>query len=369
MGSSTRLVTLLIAAAVPLPAAAQEKTPAPLQPQWEGVPRRYKNLPVGKWVVPMSLATWRAQRGKVRKIVIVSLGDLPPRPSPRDVRVVATDQKDGYRIEKFVFDNGVDSVVPGYIAIPDQRQGKLPAILTMHGHGSTKDNMFGYKPTSQDVAGILAKQGFVVLGIDNYFNGERKGTGPAGELERQERGADQEMSLFKLNLWLGRSLWGMMLRDEQIALDYLASRPEVDPNRIGAQGMSMGSTRAWWLAAIDDRIKATVGVACFTRYEDLIAIRELRAHGIYYFVPGLLRHFDTEGVMALLAPRPFLALTGDRDAGSPLEGMKKLEEILTRLYGLHGKSEGFQSVIYPETGHVYNDDMKERMVAWFKRFL
>ncbi|HEY3444524.1 MAG TPA: alpha/beta hydrolase family protein [Paludibaculum sp.] len=369
MGSSTCLVALLVAAAVPQPAVAQEKTPTPLQQPWEGVPMRYKNLPVGKWDVPASLAQWKAQREKVREIVIDSLGDLPPRPSPRDVRVVATDQKDGYRIEKFVFDNGVDSMVPGYIAIPDQRQGKLPAILTMHGHGSTKDNMFGYKPTSQDVAGLLAKQGFVVLGIDSYFNGERKGMGPAGEMERQERGSDQEMSLFKLNLWLGRTLWGMMLRDEQIALDYLASRPEVDPKRIGAQGMSMGSTRAWWLAAIDDRIKATVGVACFTRYEDLIAIRELRAHGIYYFVPGLLKHFDTEGVMALLAPRPFLALTGDRDAGSPPEGMKKLEDILTRHYRLHGKPEAFQSVIYPETGHVYNDDMKQRMVAWFKLFL
>lgn len=369
MNSRSPRWAFLIAALAASPAAAQDKPPAPLQQQWEGVPERFRDLPVARWTVPPSLAQWKSQREKMRRIVIASLGELPPRPSPREVRVVSTDQKDGYRVEKFIFDNGVDSMVPGYIAIPDQRQGRLPAILTMHGHGSTKDNMFGYKPTSQDVAGMLARQGFVVLGIDGYFNGERKGTGPAGDLERQERGADQEMSLFKLNLWLGRTLWGMMLRDELMALDYLASRPEVDPRRIGAQGMSMGSTRAWWLAAIDDRIQATVGVACFTRYEDLIAIRELRAHGIYYFVPGLLKHFDTEGIMALLAPRPFLALTGDRDAGSPPEGMKKLEQILKQVYGLHGKPEAFQSVIYPETGHVYNDDMKARMVAWFKRFL
>ena len=239
----------------------------------------------------------------------------------------------------------------------------------MHGHSSSKDNMFGYEPTSQDVAEPLARRGYVVIGIDNYFGGERKGKGPAGDLEVMARNSDQEMSLFKLNLWLGRTLWGMMLRDEQIALDYLMSRPEVDANRIGAQGMSMGSTRSWWLGAIDDRIRAVVGVACFTRYQDLIAIRALRAHGIYYFVPGILKHFDSEGVMALLAPRPFLALTGDRDAGSPPEGMKKLEQILTRFYQLHGTPDRFQSVIYPETGHVYNDDMKQRMIAWFDKYL
>lgn len=350
-------------------AAFAQAPPAPLQTPWEGVPDGFRHLPVGRLIIPDNLDAWKAQRAQVKRIVVDSLGELPPRPSPSQVRVVNIDKRVGWRIEKFVFHNGVDSEVPGYIAIPEDGQARHPAILTMHGHSSSKENMFGYEPTSQNVAELLAKNGYVVLGIDNYFNGERKGRGPAGERERMLRGSDQEMSLFKLNLWLGRTLWGMMLRDELIALDYLASRPEVDPARIGAQGMSMGSTRAWWLGAIDDRIRAVVGVACFTRYEDLIAIRELRAHGIYYFVPGLLKHFDSEGVMALLAPRPFLALTGDRDAGSPPEGMKKLEQILSRLYTLHGVPERFRGVIYPETGHVYNDDEKQKMLAWFDRFL
>jgi dienelactone hydrolase len=343
--------------------------PKPLQAPWEGVPEGFRNLPIGRLDVPDSLARWKTQRGRVKNIVLDSLGEMPPRPSPANVKIVRVDKKDAWRIEKFVFHNGVDSQVPGYIAIPEDGKQRHPAILTMHGHSSSKENMFGYQPTSQDVAELLVKNGYVVLGIDNYFNGERKGAGPAGELETMQRGSDQEASLFKLNLWLGRTLWGMMLRDEQMALDYLASRPEVDSGRIGAQGMSMGSTRSWWLAAIDDRIKAVVGVACFTRYEDLIAIRQLRAHGIYYFVPGILKHFDSEGVMALIAPRPFLALTGDRDAGSPPEGMRKLEQILGKVYRLYGKPESFQSIIYPETGHVYNDDQKRKMIDWFNRHL
>ena len=361
---------LLIAGAAGAALLAQSSSPPPpLQEPWDGVPEIYRNLPIGKFEIPADLATWRSRRPEVKRIVVASLGDMPPRPSPLKVSTVSVDQKDGYRIEKFEFDNGVGYRVPGYIAVPDKRNGRLPAILTMHGHGSSKENMFGYEPTSQNVAEMLARKGYVVLGIDSYFNGERKGAGPAGEMEVMARGSDQEMSLFKLNLWLGRTLWGMMLRDEQIALDYLASRPEVDPERIGAQGMSMGSTRAWWLAAIDDRVKAVVGVACFTRYEDLIALRALRAHGIYYFTIGLLKHFDSEGIMSLLAPRPFLALTGDRDLGSPPAGMKTLEEILNKVYGVYGQPEHFKSIIYPETGHVYTDEMKERMVEWFGKYL
>ena len=160
----------------------------------------------------------------------------------------------------------------------------------------------------------------MVLAPDAYWHGDRAGTGPSGTAARSGR-AEQE-DLFKRHLWLGRTLWGMFVRDDQVALDYLCSRPEVDPGRIGATGMSMGSTRAWWLAAVDERVAAVVAVACLTRYQNLIAHGELRQHGVYYFVDGLLKHFDTEGVLALIAPRPFLALTGELDAGSPADGVR-----------------------------------------------
>ena len=120
------------------------------------------------------------------------------------------------------------------------------------------------------------------------------------------------------------------------------TRPEIDTSKIGAEGMSMGSTRAWWLAAIDNRIKTVVAVACFTRYTELIQQRQINAHGIYTFIPGLLNHFDTEGIMGLIAPRPFLALTGDSDKGSPISGIKVLEKKLTAVYSLYKKSENFK---------------------------
>src|SRR5690606_3967955 len=97
--------------------------------------------------------------------------------------------------------------------------------------------------------------------------------------------------------------------------------------------------------------------------------RELKAHGIYYFVPGMLNHFDTEAVMGLIAPRPFLALTGDSDAGSPTSGIKVLEEKLNTVYGLYDQQDRFSSIIYEHTGHVYTDQMKLEMLHWFKTYL
>jgi dienelactone hydrolase len=210
------------------------------------------------------------------------------------------------------------------------------------------------------------KHGYIVAAIDSYFHGERIGKGPAGTTENK---GGQEMTLSKLNLWLGRSLWGMQLRDEQCLLDYLETRDDIDMNRLGVTGMSMGCTRSWWLAAIDERPRAVVGVACFTRYTELIAHGYMRYHGIYYFVPGILQHFDTEAIHALIAPRPHLELSGDQDPGAPTDGIETLERILADVYKLYGKPEHFRSVVYAKTGHEYLPEMREEMVAWFGKHL
>lgn len=340
------------------------------QGAWEGVPEYYQKWKYPDFQFPSGLPAWKNDRVQVAATLQQLLGDIPARPKNLKVKTVFRKQMNGYILEKFLIDNEVDGMIPGYLAIPTNVKGKVPVVLGMHGHGSSKDNVFGSNSgTAQDVLALLISKGYAVMAIDSYFNGERRGTGPAGEPETQSKGPDQETSTFKINLWFGRSLWGMQIRDEQIALDYLATRPEIDSEKIGVEGMSMGSTRAWWLAALDERVKVVVGIACFTRYKELIEQRELKAHGIYYFVPGMLQHFDTEAVMGLIAPRPFLALTGDSDAGSPVSGMKTLEKKLDTVYSLYQEKEKFKSIIYPNTGHVFTDDMKIEMLDWFEKYL
>jgi dienelactone hydrolase len=210
----------------------------------------------------------------------------------------------------------------------------------------------------------LAERGFAVLAIDVACFGERQGQGADGL-----RGGAGEMSAAKFDLWAGRTLWGRIVRDDQLALDYLASRPEVDPDRIGAMGMSMGATRTWWLMALDERIKAGVAVACLTRYQDLIAAGGLKYHGIYYYVPGMLRHFDTEAVVAACAPRPLLCLNGDEDAGSPVAGIHRIEAAAAPGWSVLGARERFRSEVFAGLGHVYTPAMWEQTTGWFDRWL
>jgi dienelactone hydrolase len=369
------MILLVVSALVPgLPASAQVRVkPASARggelegKPWADVPESFRGVKLPEWPVPTDLERWTSvDRAKTRETLLRLLGEMPPRPDPARVEVVTREDHDGYTLERFRFHNGVDMVVPGILLLPRGLTRPAPAVVGLHGHGSSKESIGTDAQHGQFVGPMLARKGYVVAAIDAYFNGDRVGLGPGGRLDNN---LGQENSLFKLNLWLGRTLWGMMLRDEQCLLDYLQTRPEVDRDRLSATGMSMGCTRAWWLAAIDDRVKAVVGVACFTRYTELIAHGNLRKHGIYYFVPGVLSHFDTEAIYSLVAPRPMLMLSGDQDGGAPTDGVETLERKLGAVYRLYGTPDRFRSVVYEKTGHEYLPEMKAEMVAWFEKYL
>lgn len=322
--------------------------------------------PVPVWRVPKDLAAWQRERLGIRAKLNELLGKLPARPAAPEVEVISREDRGDYILEKFQFDNGAGATVPGYLLLPKGAPAKAPAILYCHWHGGEyeqgKAELFLAEHTPEAPGPALAQRGFVVLAIDACCFGERNGRGPGGPVEKDGAG---EMTASKFNLWAGRTLWGMILRDDLMALDYLASRPEVDAARIGVMGMSMGATRSWWLMALDERIKTGVAVACLTRYQDLIAHEGLKHHGIYYFVPGMLNYFDTEAVIALIAPRPALFLNGDQDIGSPVSGIRAIETAVKPVYGLYDHTTAFQSEVYPGVGHEYLPEMWRKTLAWF----
>jgi dienelactone hydrolase len=320
--------------------------------------------------VPTSLDAWVARRREIQRTLRGLLGRLPPRPRPVSARVLATFEAEHYTTDKFELDNGAGETIPGVLLLPKQRPARVPAVMWCHWHGNEyrkgKVEVFESRHTPEPPGAALTRRGFAVLAIDAPGFGARQRRGPGGA---QLEGEAAELAAGKFHLWYGRTLWGMMLRDDRLALDYLLTRPEIDANRIGVTGISMGATRAWWLMALDERFRAGVAVACLTRYQDLIAAGGLNEHGLYYYVPGMLAHFDTEAVVALAAPRPLLALTGDQDPGSPLAGVRAIERKARQVYTLYEVPDSFASRVFPGVGHEYTPAMWTAMLEWFERRL
>lgn len=325
--------------------------------------------------LPESCHVWTQQQPALREQLWRLMGDLPPLFTP-EVTILEIEARDGFEVEKLSFDNGIGDTVSGYLLLPSRSASRKPAILYHHYHGGKYSQgkeellkrVFVDMGNSTLVSGEeLARAGYVVLAIDAYGFGQRQYQGPAGV---REQGGATEASLFKTFLWEGRTLWGMMVRDDRLALNYLLTRPEIDPQRVATMGMSMGATRSWWLAALDERIKVVVSVACLTRYQDLIAAGEVRRHGFYYYVPGLLKErIDTETIIGLIAPRAHLTLTGERDEGSPSSGVRTINRFQESLYRLYGRPDRFRGVLYPGLGHVYTPEMWRETLDWLAQWV
>jgi hypothetical protein len=208
-------------------------------------------------------------------------------------------------------------------------------------------------------APVCAEKGLVTLAIDCWCFGERK---------HDEIGRQGEDDTFKYMLWNGQVLWGMMMFDEFRALDYLASRPEIDAHRLGALGMSMGSTKAWWLAALDPRVRACMDVCCLTDFEELIKIHNLSGHGLYYFVPSLLKHFQTAQINELIVPRAHLSVNGRLDELTPPAGVEQIRDYLLPLYQKYGKPEDCHIELF-DCPHQELPQMRKLILEWMDTYL
>ncbi|MCP4642038.1 MAG: dienelactone hydrolase family protein, partial [bacterium] len=150
------------------------------------------------------------------------------------------------------------------------------------------------------------------------------------------------------------------------ALDYLETRPEIDPKRIATLGISMGSTMAWWVAALDERVKVTVDICCQTEFHTILRTNGLEGHGIYYYVPDLLNHFTTADINALIAPRPHLALAGIQDNLTPPEGLDIIDREMQAVYGELDASENWELLRYDD-GHRETEDGRSAIMAFLKQ--
>lgn len=241
---------------------------------------------------------------------------LAPGPGTVTVRTESVEELDTLTREKIWIRTEPDLEVPAYLLIPRNAPGPLPAILSSHGHGNGKIEVAGVAPSIYgckiDSGLQFARNGFVTLCPDHRG---------FGEMSYRESGADEGWLAYHYHT-TGATLQGKRVYDLMGCLDYLVTRPEVDANRIGAAGLSLGAEMSYHIGLLDDRIKAVV---CSGIIRDVLTEVVDTFHCPCSFTPRLFEYFDFPDLAGALAPKPLMIQTGSRD------------QCCYRLYQGHGK--------------------------------
>src|SRR3954468_22827541 len=248
---------------------------------------------------PKAAADWEKRRVPLRDRVHAAIGPTPEKPCDLEVRNLGTLERDGYRIEKIVFQSRPDVWVTATAYVPKLKDGaKVPAVLVVHGHwaGARRD------PVVQARCLGLVKLGFFVLAVDAFGAGERHPTIAPGAYHG---------ALLGSTLWpAGLTLLGVQVYDNRRAVDYLLTRPEVDGAKLGVTGASGGGNQTMYAGALDERLAAVVPVCSVGNYQAYLKA----ACCVCEVLPGALRFTEEGDVLGLAAPRALLVVSATQDS-------------------------------------------------------
>lgn len=305
---------------------------------------------------------WQTYQKKIRKTLLDAIGPFPGR-TPLNAKTLRTLRKEGFRIEHLLFESQPGFVVTASLFVPEPLNGKAPGIVYCSGHSPT-----GYKAGAyQQVLLNLVKKGFVVLAFDPAGQGERleypdtlTGKSKVGQPTR-------EHDMPGVQTFISGSCQARyMMWDGIRAVDYLLSRPEVDPARIGMTGRSGGGTQTAFIGALDDRILATAPECYLTNFTRLL--QSLGPSDAEQNLPNIIgRNFDEPDFLIARAPKPTLMITTLNDYFNQ-QGSRDTYLEVSRAYtafgksGKFGKSEDF-------AGHASTRKNREAMYAFFQREL
>lgn len=290
---------------------------------------------------------WISRQKKVREILNRTVGPFPEK-TPLNPKITGVIKKDGFRIEKIIFESMPGFYVTGILLVPDKIKGKAPAVIEVHGHGFPA---FRTKGTQMQLYNLV-KRGFVVFAIDPLGQGERiqywdeskktSTTGPSPVSEHSYFGNQMLIS--------GVSPIRYFVWDGIRAVDYLLTRKEVDGERLGIYGCSGGGTQATLISAFDERIKASA-VGCyitgFRRLLQSIGPQDAEQN-IYHAIKYGITHAD---LLEVRAPSPLLISSTTRDYFSIQGAVESYQEV-RRAYQAFG-SEGKISHAVDDSGHGF----------------
>ena len=332
-----------------------------------------------------------------------------PKPQPLNAEVLGREERDGLVIESVTIRATSAYDIPAKVLTPSARRGRLPGVLALHCHSgqyvwghekslsSSSDSPllieFRDRAYGRPYAEVLARQGYVVVVIDAFYFGERRlqveALDPATALpDAREvlrslpaltRGSrewlaavNRSCSLYeqvtaKTILAAGATWPGILAWDEARSLDYLCSRPEVDRERVGCVGLSIGGFRTALLIAADPRVKAACVTGWMPEFGQLIR-NYIRPHTWMVYIPGLYQSLDLPDAAALIAPGALLVQQCRRDNLYPLAAMEGGVKKLERIYAKAGIPERFRGSFHDEP-HSFRPEMQDEAFEWLKRWL
>lgn len=316
-----------------------------------------------------SKSDWEAWRSLAEEKLLELLGTLP---EPVDLapEVLYSIEDGGLIRERVVFNSEEFMSVPCVVLKPADmpNNGTAPAILCSHGHGpfgkepvagntSSADLRANLERHNYNYAEQMARRGFITISPDLRCFGERAdGADPYPGRDRCNvhfvRGAILGIYTLTLNIW-----------DMMRCIDYLQSRPEVDPDRIGMMGLSQGGTMTTFTAAIEPRIKAADIIGYVNPWHDF-GIEDANFCGSQ-IVPEVYNYFDTHDIAGLIAPRPLLIEMGVHDTTFSIESMLNGYEGVKRIYDAADASEDLWADIHPG-GHAF---AANKAFEFFEKYL
>jgi dienelactone hydrolase len=334
-----------------------------------------------------------AGRDKVLELLLYRPQKIDPRPEVLE----RVDRGDHVR-EKVLFSTSPHFRVPAYVLLPKKRQGPAPAVVDLHSHGgmflfgkekvvdlgNNHPAMVAYQGQNYDgrpTATALVRRGYVVITIDAFFFGERRlqldadlkygwdrsKYGPDDVKHLNQQCRSREATLVKGLVLAGATWPGIVHWDDLRTVDYLVTRPEVDPRRVGCVGISMGGYRALYLSALDDRIAAGCVVGFMSTVRPMIRAH-LDTHSWVHFLPALHPYLDLPDVASLTAPRALLVQQCAQDRLFPPAGMKESVEKIAAVYGKAGVQKKFAGRFY-DVPHRFTRPMQEDAFAWLDEHL
>ncbi len=305
---------------------------------------------------------WIRRQSKVRDILMNKVGGPFPAKNPLNAKVTGVVKKDYYRVEKIVFESQPSFYVTGDLFIPEGR-GRKPAILFTSGHYQEAFRNQNY----QRVILNLVKKGFIVFAIDPLSQGERVQLYDDQKKESVIGPTTREHGyLGAQTLISGVSIARYFIWDGIRSIDYLLTRKEVDPARLGVTGHSGGGTQSAYIFAFDERIKAGAPINYITGFRRLLeSIGPQDAEqNLYHNVSNGITHAD---LLEVRAPNPALILAGTRDFFS-IQGARETYEEVKKVHQAYGSEENI-SIVEDDFEHGYTKKLREGTYAFFQKHL